>query len=201
MNQHPCSLYSTATTLPSTLLPIPCNKLFYYCQTQSGTNLVYYFSSCLLFIQPGDFQFHWQEVSNFVKWYSMFRCKLGGCLAVFKIQHFCCFITKLVKKLMQWYLYLKVILQLISYTEGIWGIFGHWDINRVLGIFGYIQIFNTFKTWLNCFPNGWLLSKTRLISIESQPKKIVVVVVVIIGVIVVVVIPVVDPRNLPLKFG
>ena len=49
--------------------------------------------------------------------------------------------------------------------------------------------------------------QTRLISIESQPKKIVVVVVVIIGGLVVVVhvaivfIPVVDPRNLPLKFG
>ena len=42
--------------------------------------------------------------------------------------------------------------------------------------------------------------KTRLISIESQPKKIVVVVVDVIGV-VVVVIPVVDPRNIPLKFG
>ena len=41
---------------------------------------------------------------------------------------------------------------------------------------------------------------TRLISMESQPKKIVVVVVVVIGV-VVVVIPVVDPRNIPLKFG
>ena len=46
---------------------------------------------------------------------------------------------------------------------------------------------------------------TRLISIESQPKKIVVVVV--IGVVVVVVhvvaavIPVVYPRNTPLKFG
>ena len=44
--------------------------------------------------------------------------------------------------------------------------------------------------------------KTRLISIESQPKKIVVVVVVVIGVVVVVVdvvvvvIPVVDPRNI-----
>ena len=48
---------------------------------------------------------------------------------------------------------------------------------------------------------GRLSSKnviTRLISIESQPKKIVVVVV--IGV-VVVVIPVVDTRNIPLKFG
>ena len=50
-------------------------------------------------------------------------------------------------------------------------------------------------------------SETRLISIESQPKKIVVVVVVVIGVVVivvhvvVVVIPVVDPRNLPLKLG
>ena len=50
-------------------------------------------------------------------------------------------------------------------------------------------------------------NKTRLISIESQPKKIVVVVVVVIGVVgvgvhvVVVVIPVVDPRNIPLKFG
>jgi len=49
-------------------------------------------------------------------------------------------------------------------------------------------------------------SETRFISIESQPKKIVVVVVVVIGVIivvhiVVVVIPVVDPRNIPLKFG
>ena len=48
---------------------------------------------------------------------------------------------------------------------------------------------------------------TRLISIESQPKKIVVVVVVVIGVVivvvhvVVVVIPIVDPRNIPLKFG
>ena len=47
---------------------------------------------------------------------------------------------------------------------------------------------------------------TRSISIESQPKKIVVVVVVVIGLVVVVhvvvvVIPVVDPRNLPLKFG
>ena len=42
--------------------------------------------------------------------------------------------------------------------------------------------------------------------IRSQPKKIVFVVVVVIGVIivvhiVVVVIPVVDPRNIPLKFG
>ena len=48
--------------------------------------------------------------------------------------------------------------------------------------------------------------KTRLISIESQPKKIDVVVVVVIDVIivvhiVVVVIPVVDPRNISLKFG
>ena len=51
------------------------------------------------------------------------------------------------------------------------------------------------------------LKKTRLISIESQPKKIVVVVVVVIGVVVVVVhvvvvvFPVVDPRNITLKFG
>ena len=49
--------------------------------------------------------------------------------------------------------------------------------------------------------------RTRLISIKSQPKKIVVVVVVVIGVVVVVVhvvvvvIPVVDPRNIPLQFG
>ena len=46
---------------------------------------------------------------------------------------------------------------------------------------------------------------TRLISIVSQPKKISVVVVVVIGVVVVhvvvVVIPVVDTRNIPLKFG
>ena len=43
---------------------------------------------------------------------------------------------------------------------------------------------------------------TRLISIESQPKKIAVVVVVAIGVVVVVVhVVVVDPRNIPLKFG
>ena len=47
---------------------------------------------------------------------------------------------------------------------------------------------------------------TRLISIESQPKKIVVVVVVVIVVVVVfhvvvVVIPVVDTRHIPLKFG
>ena len=46
---------------------------------------------------------------------------------------------------------------------------------------------------------------TRLISIESHPKKIVVVVVigvvVVVVHVVVVVIPVVDPRNIPLKFG
>ena len=48
---------------------------------------------------------------------------------------------------------------------------------------------------------------TRLISIESQPKKIVVVVGVVIGVVVVVVhvivvvIPVVDTRNISLNFG
>ena len=46
-----------------------------------------------------------------------------------------------------------------------------------------------------------ILNKTRLISIESQPKKIVVVVVVVIGVAVVVVVHVVVDRNLPLKFG
>ena len=49
-------------------------------------------------------------------------------------------------------------------------------------------------------------TSTRLISIESQPKKIVVGGVVVIGVVVVVVhvvvvvIPVVDPRNVCLKF-
>ena len=49
--------------------------------------------------------------------------------------------------------------------------------------------------------------KTRLISIDSQPKKFFVVVVVVISVVVVVVhvfvvvIPVVDTRNIPLKFG
>ena len=47
---------------------------------------------------------------------------------------------------------------------------------------------------------------TRLISIESQPKKIVVVVVIgvvffVVVHVVVVVFPVVDPRNIPLKFG
>ena len=48
----------------------------------------------------------------------------------------------------------------------------------------------------------WALANTRLISIESQPKKIVVVVMVVIGVVVVVVhevvvvIPVVDARNI-----
>ena len=42
---------------------------------------------------------------------------------------------------------------------------------------------------------------TRVISIESKPKKIVVVVIVVVVHVVVVVIPVVDPRNIPLKFG
>ena len=50
----------------------------------------------------------------------------------------------------------------------------------------------------------YFCKQTGLISIESQPKKIVVVVVVVIGVVVVhvvvVVIPVVDTRNIPLKF-
>ena len=50
------------------------------------------------------------------------------------------------------------------------------------------------------------LGQTRLISIESQPKKIVIVVVIVIGAVVVsvnvvvVIIPVVDTRNIPLKF-
>ena len=55
---------------------------------------------------------------------------------------------------------------------------------------------------------SWKKAKTRLISIESQLKKNVVVIVVVIGVVVVVVhvvvvvvIPVVDNRNIPLKFG
>ena len=52
-----------------------------------------------------------------------------------------------------------------------------------------------------------MIKLTRLISIESQPKKTVVVVVICVVVvvvvvhIVVVVIPVLDPRNIPLKFG
>jgi len=47
-------------------------------------------------------------------------------------------------------------------------------------------------------------TQTRLNSIESQPEKIVVVVVigvVVVVHVVVVVILVVDPRNIPLKFG
>ena len=46
-----------------------------------------------------------------------------------------------------------------------------------------------------------VLTTTRLISIESQPKKIVVVVMVVFSVVVVVVVPVVDTKNIPLKFG
>ena len=61
-------------------------------------------------------------------------------------------------------------------------------------------------------PSSLIISKvlhfkllTRLISIESQPKKIVVVVVIggvaVVVIHEVVVIPVVDTRNIPLKFG
>ena len=50
-----------------------------------------------------------------------------------------------------------------------------------------------------------IVKPTRLISIESQPQKIVVVVVIGVVVVVfhvdVVVIPAVDPRNLSLKLG
>jgi len=61
-----------------------------------------------------------------------------------------------------------------------------------------------YKVLLFSAENGPTLNSTRLISIESQPKRIVVVVVVVvvIGVVgvgvhvVVVVIPVVDPRNI-----
>ena len=74
----------------------------------------------------------------------------------------------------------------------------------------YIDIsFNpTPKRYKNSDFRGVKELKTRLISIESQPKKFFVVVVVVIGVVVVVVvhvvvvvIPVVDPRKIPLKFG
>ena len=58
---------------------------------------------------------------------------------------------------------------------------------------------NGFNSWKH------FIIYTRLISIESQPKKIVVVVVngvvVVVIHVVVVVIHVVDPRNIPLKFG
>ena len=71
-----------------------------------------------------------------------------------------------------------------------------------------VSFFQTnFMLLTQQFMKLFLLNVTRLISIESQPKKIVVVVVVVIGVVVVVVhlvvvvIPVVDPRNLSLKFG
>ena len=59
--------------------------------------------------------------------------------------------------------------------------------------------------WLYTQSMKWNKVYTRLISIESQPKEIAVVVGVVIGVVVVfhyvvfVVIPVVDPRNIPLK--
>ena len=62
------------------------------------------------------------------------------------------------------------------------------------------------KIWVknNCGSNK-IESKSRLISIESQPKQIVVVVVIGVVVVdvhvVVVVIPVGDPRNIPLRFG
>ena len=63
------------------------------------------------------------------------------------------------------------------------------------------QSFFKTRLWGNFHTDICL--KTRLISIEWQPKKIVVLVVVVIGVVVVlvhvvvVVIPVVDPRNIP----
>ena len=68
----------------------------------------------------------------------------------------------------------------------------------------HLQSVKRFTEWLW---NFWKLNiNTRLISIESQPNKIVVVVVVVIGVVfvvvihvVVVVIRVVDPRNMPFK--
>ena len=59
------------------------------------------------------------------------------------------------------------------------------------------QTFNLFGSK----PQKKNYQSTRLISIESQPKKIVVVVVVVIGFVVVVIHVVADPRNIPLKFG
>ena len=64
------------------------------------------------------------------------------------------------------------------------------------------------KRFIQIWQNIWIPPPSILYknSIESQPKKIVVVVVVVIGVVivvvheVVVVIPVVDTRNIPLKF-
>ena len=56
----------------------------------------------------------------------------------------------------------------------------------------YLTIFHSTDHFFQLF------RPTRLISIESQPKKIIVVVAVVIGVVVHVV---VDPRILPLKFS
>ena len=63
--------------------------------------------------------------------------------------------------------------------------------------FGLFTKGNTWNESLSRFKCNY-----RLISIESQPKKIVVVVVIgVVVVHVVVVIPVVDTRNIRLKFG
>ena len=70
-----------------------------------------------------------------------------------------------------------------------------------------VCVCQTWKKFQSFRGHVLLIIETRLISIESQPKKIVVVVVIIIGVVavvihvVVVVIQVVDTRNIPLKFG
>ena len=48
----------------------------------------------------------------------------------------------------------------------------------------------------------WIVKRTSLISIESQPKKVVFIMVLVVAVFHVVdVIVVVEPRNIPLKFG
>ena len=51
------------------------------------------------------------------------------------------------------------------------------------------------------FSNGSFWTKTRLSSIESQPKKVVVVVFVVIGLLCVVFVIIVGHKNLTIKFG
>ena len=97
-----------------------------------------------------------------------------------------------------------------KYVDDLSGLEGPWSQPLVQGTCTIYQASISIQT--NLFSNTSCQTSpknkiTRLISIESQPKKIVVVAVVVIGFVIVVVhvvvvfIPVVDPRNIPLKFG
>ena len=110
-----------------------------------------------------------------------------GCFSqINEIQHLCCFITQLVKKLQQWSLYevIEHILPFIWIQNGLWAIFGCWVISKtVLGVCWKIWNFEFFRKHQKLFIEGPPMIKApsrHIILGQNQHIRIVIVEVVLV---------------------